>query len=140
MMEDAAPSLVLTELLLPRMNGVQFLKQIKDAARFKAIPAVILTSETDPGMKDTCMRLGCAAYLAKPVEPEVLYRTLQAVSESAPRANIRLNSSLKVIVGDSSVIGGSRRTVHYGHFRRRPLHQDALSAAAERAYAPSHFY
>jgi CheY-like chemotaxis protein len=112
MMEETVPSIVLTEVSLPRMSGVQFLKRMKDTARFKAIPAVILTSETDPGMKDACARLGCAAYLAKPVEPDVLYRTLQAVSESIPRTNIRLNASLKVIVGDGSLSGGTRRTEH----------------------------
>ena len=43
MMEDSAPSLVLTELSLPQMSGVQFLKKIKDQARLQAIPVVVLT-------------------------------------------------------------------------------------------------
>ncbi len=110
MMEDSAPSLVLTELSLPQMSGVQFLKKIKDTARLKAIPVVILTSENDPEMKDACARMGSAAYLNKPVEPDVLYRTIQSVSESVPRANIRLSASLKVVVGDGSEIGGTKRT------------------------------
>jgi len=110
MMEDSVPSLILTEIDLPRMSGVEFLKKIKGTARFKAIPVVILTSEKDPGMKAACTREGCAAYLSKPAEPDALYRTLQSVSESMPRTHIRLSASLTVIVGDDSAIGGTKRT------------------------------
>jgi two-component system chemotaxis response regulator CheY len=110
MMEDAVPAIVLTEIALPQMSGAELLKKIKGTARFKAVPVVILTGETDPGVKEACMRSGCAAYLAKPTDPEVLYRTLQSVSESMPRTHIRLNASLTVIVGDDSAIGGTKRT------------------------------
>ena len=109
-MEAETPSLVLTELYLPQMSGMLFLKTIKDSARFKAIPVVVLTAEKDPKMKDGCASLGSSAFLSKPVEPDVLYRTLQSVTESTPRANIRLNTSLKVIVGDSNAIGVAVRT------------------------------
>jgi CheY-like chemotaxis protein len=109
LMDETVTSIVLTELSLPQMSGVQFLKHIKESARFKAVPVVILTSENDPGSKAACTRMGCAAYLHKPVEPDVLYRTLQSVSESIPRMNIRLKTSLKVIIGDDSMAGGAKR-------------------------------
>ncbi len=110
MMEDAVPSIVLTETSLPQMSGVEFLKKIKGTTRFKGIPVVVLTSEKDPGMKAACMREGCDAYLVKPAEPDALYRTLQSVSESMPRSHIRLSASLTVIVGDDSAMGGTKRT------------------------------
>ncbi len=110
MMEDAVPSIILTEIALPRMSGLEFLKKIKGTVRFKAIPVVILTAEKDPGIKAACTREGCAAYLSKPAEPDALYQTLQSVSESMPRAHIRLTTSLTVIVGDDSDIGGTKRT------------------------------
>jgi len=108
-MEGIVPSIVLTELALPQMSGVQFLKHMKESARFKAVPVIILTSENDRGTKETCTSMGCAAYLHKPVEPDVLYRTLQSVSESMPRMNIRLKTSVKVIIGDDSMAGGAKR-------------------------------
>jgi CheY-like chemotaxis protein len=109
MMEDKVPSIVLTEVALPQMSGIQLLKQIKESARLKAVPVVVLTSETDPATKARCTSMGCSAYLHKPVEPDVLYKTLQSVSESMPRMNIRLNTSLKVVIGDDSVAGESKR-------------------------------
>jgi CheY-like chemotaxis protein len=110
LMDSVIPSLILTELSLPRMSGIQFLEQLKNSGRLKTIPTIVLTSDRGPGMKDACTRLGCAAYLVKPAEPDVLYRTLQTVSESVPRMNIRLSASLPVIVGDDTAIGGARRT------------------------------
>ena len=110
MMDDFLPSIILTDIALPGMSGIKLIKLIKDTPRFKAVPVVVLTSETDPGIRDTCMRMGCAAYLNKPVEPDVLYRALQSASEAIPRLNIRLNTSLKVIVGDGSALGGAQRT------------------------------
>ncbi|HUI45184.1 MAG TPA: response regulator [Nitrospirota bacterium] len=109
-METETPSLVLTEVSLPQMSGMQLLKTIKDSARLKAIPVVILTMDKDPGMKNACALLGSAGFLNKPVEPDVPYRSLQSVTESTPRANIRISASLKVIVGDSSEIGDAVRT------------------------------
>src|SRR5512143_3552233 len=109
LMEEKIPSIVLTEIELPQMSGLQFLKHIKETARLKAVPVVVLTAETDPGTKASCANMGCAAYLHKPVEPDVLYRTLQSVSESIPRANIRLQTSLKVVIGDDSAAGGAKR-------------------------------
>lgn len=109
-MEENLPSIVVTEMLLPHLSGIDFLKQVKDSVRFKAVPIVVLTSEKDPSMQETCMRMGCAAYLLKPVEPDALYRTLQAACESVPREHIRLNTSLKVIVGDDTAFGGASRT------------------------------
>ncbi len=109
-MEQSVPFIIITELVLPRMSGMQFLQQLKSKDALKAIPAVVLASDPEPGAQESCKRLGCAAFLKQPVEPDLLYRTLQSVSESMPRANIRLNASLKVIVGDGSLTGGVSRT------------------------------
>ena len=110
LMNESLPSVVLTDVALPAMSGIDLLKHIKERPGCKALPVVMLTTEDDPGLKATCMRLGCTAYLHKPVEPDLLYRTIQTASESAPRAYIRLHTSLKVIVGDGSLLGGAART------------------------------
>jgi two-component system chemotaxis response regulator CheY len=110
MMESTVPSLVLTEISLPRMNGISLLGRMREIPLLKEVPVIILTSENDPGMKDTCLRAGCTAYLNKPFEPDVLYRAMQAACESVPRQNIRLATSLKVIVGERTMLGGEART------------------------------
>ena len=108
--EDSRPTIVLTDIALPGMDGVAFLKAIKADRRFKDIPVVMLTSVTDPLVQDTCERLGCAAWFSKDAELDELYQKLQSLVEAVPRQHIRLNTSVKVIVGDGTTVGGSMRT------------------------------
>ncbi len=108
-MEESQPSIVLTEVAFSGMNGIN-LKRIKDNPAFKPVPVVVLTTEKDDRMRDACPGLGCAAFLSKPVDPALLYRTIQSVSESIPRAHIRIKTLLTVIVGDGTPTGGAERT------------------------------
>ncbi len=110
LMEETVPSIILTELSLPDQIGIEFIKAIKDSPRCAAVPVIVLTTMNDPKVQDTCKRMGCAGYLFKPVEPDVLYRSIQAASESIPRAHIRLATSLKVMVEDERTMGGLMRT------------------------------
>ncbi len=109
-MDEAVPSLVLTDITLPSMSGIDLLRKMKQTPLLQEVPVVVLTAEADPKVQDECMRLGCAAYLHRPAEPDLLFRTLQSASESVPRGNIRLQTSIKVIVGDGTVMGGAART------------------------------
>jgi len=109
-MSTTLPLVIITEVSLASMSGVDFIKQVKDSHQYKATPVIVLTSTKDRGVENACMRHGCGAYLIKPVEPAVLYRAIQAATESSPRMHIRLKTTLKIIVGDDSVMGGSRRT------------------------------
>lgn len=108
-MHEKPPRIVVSEVVLPDMTGIDLLKRMKEKAILNAIPVVFATSENDPEIQETCKRLGCSAYLLKPLESETLYRTLQVVSESMPRVNIRLATRLKVIVGDGTSLGGAER-------------------------------
>lgn len=109
-LERALPSAVLTDVALPVMSGIELLKAIKKDQRFSQVPVIVLCGDSDPALRANCVTMGCAAFLRKPVEPDDLYKTLQAVLESTPRSNIRLNTSLKVVVGDGTAAGGAERT------------------------------
>ncbi len=101
-LERTLPSLVLTEISLPWMNGQSFIKAIKENDRTRGIPVIVLTGEDDQGTRAACLGLGCADYLVKPIDAGTLYRSLQAASEPAPRSHIRLATSLETIVGDGA--------------------------------------
>ncbi len=110
LMDESLPAVILTDVALPAMSGVALLKHIRERPDRGVLPVIMLTAEDDPGIKDTCLQLGCAAYLLKPVEPDQLYGAIQAASESAPRTTIRLQTMVKVIVGDGTLLGGAART------------------------------
>lgn len=93
------PALILTELVLADMDGIEFIRNIKRNPRTYAIPIIVYTSLQDPAVREACMQEACKDFLQKPVEPEVLYAAIQKVTETTPRQYIRLVTSLNVIVG-----------------------------------------
>jgi CheY-like chemotaxis protein len=99
------PSLVLAEVSLPQMDGIEFLKQIKNNPRTKDIPVVVYTSKQEPAVRDACFAAGCSAYLVKPIDPETLYASIQKITEPTPRNFVRLAIRLKVIIGDEATGG-----------------------------------
>jgi len=94
------PALVLTEVSLTGMDGIEFLKKIKKNPQTFAVPVIILTASKDPAVKETCLREGCSAFLQKPIDPDVLYPAIQKATETTPRKYIRLNTCLNVNIGD----------------------------------------
>ncbi|PUZ21498.1 Signal transduction histidine kinase [Chitinophaga costaii] len=73
---EAMPSLIITDLLMPGMNGLQFCREIKSHTATSHIPVVILTSQWQENMQASGYEAGAEAYLTKPVKPEVLMQVL----------------------------------------------------------------
>jgi CheY-like chemotaxis protein len=63
--EPARPVLILLDLNLPGMNGLDFLTQIKADAQLKIIPVVVLSTSTSQEEIDACYRAGASSYLPK---------------------------------------------------------------------------
>jgi len=106
---DTPLDLVIMESSLPRMSGINMLRQMKQDPRLKTIPVIFYTSDSDPALKTACKVAGCADFLKKPVEPDALYRSIQAATETAPRQTIRIDTSLKVEIG-AALPGGAMRS------------------------------
>lgn len=61
------PKVVLLDLRLPRISGVEVLRRLKNDERTRTIPVVVLTSSKEDVDIDECYRLGVNSYIAKPV-------------------------------------------------------------------------
>jgi two-component system response regulator len=62
------PRLILLDLKLPRLSGLEVLAQIKQDARTKTIPVVVLTSSREDTDLRACYELGVNSYIVKPVD------------------------------------------------------------------------
>ncbi len=67
---DDAPKVILLDLKLPRVSGLEVLRRIKSDARTRAIPTVVLTSSMDLQDVVGCYELGVNSYIVKPVNFE----------------------------------------------------------------------
>lgn len=62
------PCIILLDLNMPIMNGIEFLQQAKQDQTIRAIPVIVLTTSEEQQDKVNSFSLGVAGYMAKPVE------------------------------------------------------------------------
>ncbi|MBL7817798.1 MAG: response regulator [Saprospiraceae bacterium] len=75
--EQRKPHLIISDIMMPVMDGFQLLKVLKDRAYFMSIPVVMLTARADIRDKLTALRIGVDDYLLKPFEEEELLVRIQ---------------------------------------------------------------
>lgn len=84
------PKVILLDLGLPGGNGMVLLERLRVNAHTKAIPIIVVTGQTTPGLEAKARAQGAAAYLQKPIDKQILLETLQQVlQESAHVATTR---------------------------------------------------
>lgn len=66
------PDLVITDVMMPQVDGYQFLRQLREDERFKALPVVFLTAKGMTTDRIQGYQAGCDAYLSKPFDPDEL--------------------------------------------------------------------
>ncbi len=66
--EGGHPTVILLDLNMPKMSGVEVLRAIKDEERLRAIPIVMLTSSREERDLAECYKMGTNAYVVKPVD------------------------------------------------------------------------
>ena len=81
--------LVLLDLMMPQLSGLDVLQRIRADARFKDLPCIILTAAGQEAQHRRAMELGASEFLTKPFSPKKLYaRTaeLAGISNEEPGA------------------------------------------------------
>lgn len=77
--DNARPWIVLTDLNTPQMNGIEFLKALKDNESLKQIVVIVLSGSGDRGDITECFRGGAAGYMVKPSDHEQLIDMVKTI-------------------------------------------------------------
>lgn len=73
---QAGPRVILLDLRLPKVDGMEVLRQVKDNPATRAIPVVVLTSSKEDRDVAESYRLGVNSYISKPVEFEAFAKVV----------------------------------------------------------------
>ena len=90
--KEASPALVLLDLKLPRLSGVEVLTEMKDDLRLRTIPVVVLTTSNMTSDIVACYELGCNAFVKKPLDYNEFIRVLSSTLGFWLNVNLTLES------------------------------------------------
>lgn len=77
--DATAPNLILLDLNLPKMNGMDVLEQIKKDPRFALIPVIVLTTSDREADVRSAYGLHANSYMTKPLEIDEFFKKVQAI-------------------------------------------------------------
>ena len=79
----APPDLILMDIQLPKMSGLEATRQLRGDARTAAVPIIVVTSFALSGDDQKAKAAGAIAYLAKPYSPRELLAKIRAIVPDA---------------------------------------------------------
>jgi len=100
------PTVVITDIIMPEMDGYALCKRLKSDASLMGVPIILLTSLSDP--KDVVRGLECGAdyFITKPYDEKMLISRVQAVL-----SNLELRKTQKMQMGVEILIAGERHFI-----------------------------
>ena len=76
----AEVAMVLCDLNMPNMNGLEFLETIKGDAAGPPVPVVMLTTDGSPDLIDRAKRFGAKGWIVKPFQPDLLLAAVRRIA------------------------------------------------------------
>ncbi|HYA87759.1 MAG TPA: response regulator [Nitrospirota bacterium] len=95
----AIPALVIADLYLPVITGIDLNGLLKQDPRSASVPVIILRPSGDESAMRRCLAQKITT-LPKPIQVEDLYQAVQVAIESTPRSNIRIETRISVSVNN----------------------------------------
>jgi CheY-like chemotaxis protein len=74
--KSTMPALVVLDLTLPKISGLEVLRRIRETASTRCVPVVVLTADDDPDKREQCYLLGANSFILKPTDPSDFSETI----------------------------------------------------------------
>jgi two-component system, OmpR family, response regulator MprA len=76
-LEDERPDLIIVDIMMPRLDGMTFVKAVKGNDRTRSIPIIFLTAKNDPKTMIEGINIGARFYVTKPFQMDELLSKVQ---------------------------------------------------------------
>lgn len=74
------PDVIITDINMPNLDGFGFIEAVRDGDRHRAIPILVLTTESDPEKKSRARQAGATGWIVKPFHPDKLVEAIRRVA------------------------------------------------------------
>lgn len=78
-LRSAPVDAIITDMNMPNMNGLDFIRQYRSTGQSAGVPIVFLTTESDDGLKQQARSAGALGWMMKPFKPEQLLAVMKKV-------------------------------------------------------------
>ncbi|MBJ7412890.1 MULTISPECIES: response regulator [unclassified Phenylobacterium] len=78
--EPEMPQVIVTDINMPRMDGFGFIEEVRGDQRYRAIPILVLTTESDAEKKNRARMAGATGWIVKPFNPVKLVDAIRRVA------------------------------------------------------------
>ncbi|HEY8262678.1 MAG TPA: response regulator [Methylosinus sp.] len=79
-LETETPDVIVTDINMPRMDGFGFIEGVRRHEKHRAVPILVLTTESDGEKKDRARRAGATGWIVKPFNPVKLVDAIRRVA------------------------------------------------------------
>lgn len=92
LLDETKQYIVLLDVRMPKVDGLDVLKRIKEDYKLRKIPVIMLTTTSEPGIIEQCYGLGCSCYMVKPVDYHHFMEAVQNLGKFLSLKGLRLPS------------------------------------------------
>jgi len=79
-LQDVRPDVIITDINMPRMDGYGFMQGVRADVQNRAIPILVLTTESSPEKKVRARDAGATGWIVKPFDPQKLVDAINRVA------------------------------------------------------------
>jgi putative two-component system response regulator len=121
LLEKMVPDLILLDIEMPEMNGIDALKKLKSCEAWKNIPVIFLTGRTDETVEVHCFELGAVDFITKPFSAPVLLKRVKThldIDKAIRERSAQISQLQYSIVSVLANVVESRDNINSGHIER----------------------
>ncbi len=85
---ERVPDLIVLDMVMPQVNGLEFLDILKSTKHFSAVPVVMVSAELDPGIVRQAFQKGASDFVRKPYDTEELHLRIRRILNQPGRASV----------------------------------------------------